>query len=124
MDSSGANRPHTRWTFLTNHARVLLMVARDPRARLRDVAAGIGITERAAQAIVSDLEEAGYLTRTRVGRRNHYSIDPTRRFRHPAEAGVRIESLLDIFTHRENTPSADPDGAGQDHAQRGRREHP
>ncbi|GGS56330.1 hypothetical protein GCM10010156_13630 [Planobispora rosea] len=118
MSSSDSGRSPARWTFLTNHARVLLMVARDPQVRLRDVAAGIGITERAAQAIVSDLEEAGYLTRTRVGRRNRYSVDPTRRFRHPAEAGVRIESLLDIFTHREDTTSADPGRAQRERPER------
>ncbi|GGL29672.1 helix-turn-helix transcriptional regulator [Planomonospora parontospora] len=106
MGSSDTNRPSARWTFLTNHARVLLMIAQDPQIRLRDVAAEIGITERAAQAIVADLEEAGYLTRTRVGRRNHYSIDATRRFRHPAEADVRIDSLLSIFTHREHRAAA------------------
>lgn len=90
-----------RWTFLTNHARVLLEVARNPNARLRDLADVAGITERAAQAIVTDLEAAGYLTRTRVGRRNHYTVDPTRRFRHPAEADHRIDGLLALFTHRE-----------------------
>jgi hypothetical protein len=68
---------------------------------LRDVAAAVHITERAAQGIVSDLEKAGYLTRHRVGRRNRYTIYPGRRFRHPAEAGRRIGDLLAIFDHRE-----------------------
>lgn len=86
------------WTFLTNHAHVLLAVARDPTARLRDVAAGVGITERAAQAIVADLEAAGYLQRERVGRRNQYTVNPAGRFRHPAEADRRIGDLLDLFT--------------------------
>lgn len=90
-----------RWTFLTNHARVLLKLARDPDARLRDVAVAAHITERAAQAIVSDLEEAGYLTRHRVGRRNRYTIHPGGGFRHPAEAGRPIGDLLAIFAHRE-----------------------
>ena len=85
------------WTFLTNHARVLVEIARDPNNRLRDIAAGIGITERAAQTIVNDLEEAGYITRTRIGRRNHYSVDPTRPFRHPADADQRIAGLLTLF---------------------------
>ncbi len=103
------DRPAGRWTFLTNHARVLLEIARDPEVRLRDVAATAGITERAAQSIVADLEAAGYLTRTRVGRRNHYRIDPQGRFRHPAEADYRIERLLSLFTHREQSG---PDEAG------------
>ena len=86
------------WTFLTNHAHVLLAVARDPTARLRDVADGVGITERAAQAIVADLEAAGYLRRERVGRRNRYTVNPAGRFRHPAEADRRIGDLLKLFT--------------------------
>lgn len=96
-----------RWTFLTNHARVLLEIARNPHARLRDMAAVAGITERAAQAIVTDLEVAGYLKRTRVGRRNHYTVDPSRRFRHPAERDQRIEGLLILFTHREESVERD-----------------
>lgn len=95
------------WTFLTNHARVLLEIARNPHARLRDMADTAGITERAAQTIVADLEAAGYLTRTRVGRRNHYTVDPNRRFRHPAEADHRIEGLLSLFTHREESRETD-----------------
>jgi hypothetical protein len=102
MSDSAAPGPTTRpWTFLTNHARVLVEIARNPHIRLRDVAAGIGITERAAQTIVNDLEEAGYITRTRVGRRNHYNVDPTRPFRHPADADQRIAGLLTLFAHND-----------------------
>ena len=86
------------WTFLTNHAHVLLAIARDPTVRLRDVADIIGITERAAQAIVADLEAAGYLHRERVGRRNQYTVNRAGRFRHPAEADHPIGDLLDLFT--------------------------
>jgi DNA-binding MarR family transcriptional regulator len=86
------------WTFLTNHAHVLLALARDPQARLRDVATLVGITERAVQGIVADLELEGYLTRIRVGRRNIYQLHRHRRFRHPAEARHRIGELLDLFT--------------------------
>jgi hypothetical protein len=100
-DTSSASR---HWTFLTNHARVLVEIARDPNNRLRDIAAGIGITERAAQGIVNDLEEAGYITRTRIGRRNHYGVDPTRPFRHPADADQRIAGLLTLFA----VPGAGP----------------
>ena len=77
---------------------MLLAVARDPTARLRDVADTIGITERAAQAIVADLEAAGYLHRERVGRRNQYTVNRAGRFRHPAEADRRIGDLLNLFT--------------------------
>lgn len=89
--------PAGGWTFLTNHAHVLLALARDPDARLRDVAGAVGITERAAQAIVSDLEAAGYLHRERVGRRNHYTINGRAPFRHPIERHRHIGELLDLF---------------------------
>ena len=83
------------WTFLTNHAHVLVAIARDPEARLRDVAEQVGITERAAQGIVGDLVDRGYLVRERVGRRNHYSVDSHRPFRHPLERGQEVSVLLD-----------------------------
>lgn len=89
--------PAGGWTFLTNHAHVLLALSRDPDARLRDVAEWVGITERAAQTIVSDLEAAGYLRRERVGRRNHYTINPLAPFRHPVERHRHIGELLELF---------------------------
>jgi DNA-binding MarR family transcriptional regulator len=95
---AGSAHGAKEWTFLTNHAHVLLAIARDSTARLRDVADAVGITERAAQAIVADLEAAGYLHRERVGRRNHYTVNPAGPFRHPAEADHRIGDLLDLFT--------------------------
>jgi len=82
------------WTFLTNHAHVLNCIAADPDTRLRDVAVRVGITERSAQLIVADLVEAGYLTRTRVGRRNHYQIHPDIPLRHPIERDHEIGALL------------------------------
>ena len=82
------------WTFLTNHAHVLLCVWRDPGMRLRDVAQAVGITERAAQRIVADLVEAGYLTRTRDGRRNRYEVHPERPLRHPLEDEHGIGEIL------------------------------
>jgi predicted MarR family transcription regulator len=85
------------WTFLTNHARVLICIARDRTRRIRDIAEEIGITERAAQLIIADLEEAHYLTRTRVGRRNTYSINPQRPFRHPAEGDHLVQELITVF---------------------------
>ncbi|MEU6038415.1 helix-turn-helix domain-containing protein [Actinomadura sp. NPDC047616] len=91
------------WTFLTNHARVLIHVARNPQARIRDIAGGIGITERATQLIINDLEEAGYLTRARVGRRNTYTINPDRPFRHPAEGDQHINALITLFAGHDET---------------------
>ncbi|WP_034262701.1 helix-turn-helix transcriptional regulator [Actinospica robiniae] len=90
------DRPDTRptWTFLTHHARVLILIARDPGIRLRDVAAVCDVTERTVQGIVADLEEAGYLTHAREGRRNRYQVIPGTRFRHPAEAEQQIAGLL------------------------------
>ena len=88
------------WTFLTNHAHVLVAVATDPDARLREIAARVGITERAAQLIVGDLEAGGYLSRQRIGRRNRYQIHHGGAFRHPAEAEHSVDLLLAIFlTH-------------------------
>ncbi|QXJ22815.1 MarR family transcriptional regulator [Actinomadura graeca] len=96
MDST-PDRTGKPWTFLTNHARVLICIARDPDLRVRDVAQEIGITERAAQLIITDLEEAGYLTRVRVGRRNTYTINAHRPFRHPAEANHDVKALIELF---------------------------
>ena len=89
-----------KWTFLTNHARVLIGIARDPYVRLRDLAAHVGITERATQLIVADLEEAGYLTRTRNGRRNVYNLTLRQPFRHPAEADHAVEALISLFSQQ------------------------
>ncbi|MCI4063934.1 MarR family winged helix-turn-helix transcriptional regulator [Micromonospora sp. R77] len=96
--TAGENGSSRNWTFLTNHGHVLLAIARNPTARLRDVADEVGVTERAAQAIVADLEADGYLHRTRVGRRNEYTVNPSGHFRHPAEAAQRIGALLALFT--------------------------
>jgi predicted ArsR family transcriptional regulator len=82
------------WTFLTNHAHVLVCIAEEPDARGRDIAAKVGITERAAQAIVADLVAEGYVTRTREGRRNHYEIVPDAPLRHPLEHDHTIGELL------------------------------
>ncbi|WNV73562.1 winged helix-turn-helix domain-containing protein [Geodermatophilus sp. DSM 44513] len=84
----------TGWTFLSNHGHVLVSLALDPEVRMRDVAARVGITERAVQMIVADLERAGYVVRERVGRRNHYVVVGNSRFRHPLEQHVRIGDFL------------------------------
>lgn len=82
------------WTFLTNHAHVLLFIAKEPEARLRDIAEAVGITERAVQRIVSELEEAGYLTKERDGRRNRYEIDDTLPLRHPVERHRSVAEII------------------------------
>lgn len=106
------------WTFLTNHARVLILIARDPGIRMRDVAAQCTITERTAQAIVADLEEAGYLTHTRRGRRNHYQVIPGTRFRHPAEADYEISGLLALIA-RHTDEACGPEDPEPDAAEDG-----
>lgn len=82
------------WTFLTNHAHVLVCIAEDPDVRGRDIAALVGITERAAQAIVADLAVEGYVTRTKVGRRNRYTVNRDAPLRHPLEDDHTIGELL------------------------------
>jgi len=88
--------PGTHWTFLTNHAHVLICVADDPEARVRDIAGRVGVTERAVQRILGDLEAAGYLHRSRTGRRNSYEVDGTLPLRHPLEAHRSAEQLLTL----------------------------
>ena len=82
------------WTFLTNHSHVLVCLLQDPSARLRDVAARIGITERAVQKIILDLETARVLRRAREGRRNRYNIDLELPLRHAVEAHCTIREVL------------------------------
>ncbi|GAA1006378.1 MULTISPECIES: helix-turn-helix transcriptional regulator [Streptomyces] len=92
---------HAGWTFLTNHARVLAVVADDHHVRIRDIAARCRLTERAVQKIITDLERDGYLSRTREGRGNVYRIDPSKVLRHPAEAGLTVASLLSLLVRAE-----------------------
>lgn len=88
--------PEREWTFLSNHGHVLLCLAADPEARIRDVAERVGITERAVHRIVDDLEEGGYVTRQREGRRNRYLVHTRQPLRHPIEAHHTIASLLSL----------------------------
>ena len=97
------------WTFLSNHAHVLICIAQEPEVRLREVAARVGITERAVQHIIADLEEAGYLSRKRKGRRNQYEVHADRPFRHPLTAHRDVSSLLNLFL--EHRPSNRSDRA-------------
>jgi MarR family len=85
------------WTLLTGHGHVLVEIARDPTARIRDIAAAAGITERTAQAIVADLEAAGYITRTRTGRRVRYTVNHESLFRHPAQEGHQVGPFLALL---------------------------
>ncbi|MFA6045563.1 MAG: winged helix-turn-helix domain-containing protein [Phycisphaerales bacterium] len=85
------------WTFLSNHAHVLLLLAQDSGIRLRDVAQRVGITERAVQRIVADLEEGRYIERERDGRRNRYRIHSDRPLRHPVESHRDVGALLALI---------------------------
>ena len=96
---SSASLETRSWTFVTNHAAVLLCVASDPEIRMRDIADRVGITERAAQRIVADLVDESYVTRRRVGRRNVYEVQPARLMRHRLarhrQVGAFLELMLD-----------------------------
>jgi len=84
----------SHWTFLSNHAHVLVLLDADPGLRVRDLADAIGITERAAQRILADLEREGYLDRTRAGRRTHYEVHLERPMRHPVEAHAVVGRVV------------------------------
>lgn len=85
------------WRLLTNHGHILVALARDPTLRIRDIAEQVGITERAAQQIVKDLEAGGYLTITRTGRRNAYVLNRDASLRHPLHAEHTVGELLRIL---------------------------
>lgn len=85
------------WTFLSNHAHVLLCLSRDPEVLMREVADLVGVTERAVQRIVAELEAAGFVERERDGRRNRYRVDRRRHLRHPLEAHRRVDALLGLI---------------------------
>lgn len=95
LDPSESDQPS--WTFLTNHAHVLIAIARNPDARQRDIADAVGITVGGVQRIVSDLERAGYLRHERVGRRNRYSIIEDGPLRHPLERRHTVRELIAVL---------------------------
>ena len=97
MNARAGVEARPTWTFLTNHGHVLIAVAADRDTRVRDIAERVGITERAVQGILDDLERGGYLERERLGRRNRYTLRAGGRFRHPAEQGHAIDELLRLF---------------------------
>jgi predicted transcriptional regulator len=96
-DPQSETPPARTWAFLTNHAHVLLRVARDPQSRARDIAEQVGITERATQRILADLIADGYITRNKIGRRNLYKVNPEGYLRHPGLRDLSIGSLIEVL---------------------------
>jgi DNA-binding MarR family transcriptional regulator len=94
LNKNGPAEASRKWTFLSNHAHVLVALYRDPQARLRDVAELVGITERAVLHIVADLEEEGIVERVREGRRNRYKLDLAAPLRHPLEEHHSVRELV------------------------------
>jgi DNA-binding MarR family transcriptional regulator len=90
------------WSFLTNHAQVLLCIAHDPGVRLREIGEAVGITERAAHRIVAELADAGYISRRRKGRRNHYTIKSHLPLPDPLAREQKIGDLLAVLTRQPN----------------------
>jgi len=104
----GSQAPITGWDFLTNHAHVLTCVAHDPGIRLRDIAAAVGITERAAHRILSELVEEGYVLRERHGRRNRYQVKPELPLRHPLVQEREVGDLLEVLLGSARPATARP----------------
>ena len=102
-----ANGPE--WTFLSNHAHVRLCIAKEPEGRLREVAHRVGITERAVQRIVADLEEGGYLSRSREGRRNRCEVHLDRPLRHSVESHREVAVLLSLILRPDQPDPGDPE---------------
>lgn len=98
------SRTSVPWTFLTNHAHVLLCISEEPNARIRDLAARVGITERAVQKIIAELEEGGYLTHVREGRRNVYRVRSNLPLRHPVERHRNVGALIELVAGSSSTP--------------------
>ncbi len=92
-----APAPERGWTFLTNHAHVLLCLAHSGSLTARELGLRIGITERSVQAILADLVAGGYLEKTKVGRRNHYTVNSWGRLRHPVEAAHTVGELIEAL---------------------------
>ncbi len=88
---------NAKWTFFTNHAHVLFSISEDPDITLREVALKVGITERATQRIVAELEDGGYLRHEKKGRRNHYELLDDAALRHPIEQHIRTGDLIQIL---------------------------
>jgi predicted transcriptional regulator len=108
MSMSPPGKDGSAWTLLTGHGHVLVEIARPPQARIRDISPVVGLTERTVQAIVADLEAAGYLTRTRNGRRNQYTVNSGSLFRHPAQEGHRVGPFLALLAAAGDDPAPEP----------------
>jgi DNA-binding transcriptional ArsR family regulator len=91
------DNPTPTWSFLTNHSHVLLCISEDPDITVRDLALQVGITERAVMRIIGELDEGGVITRTREGRRNHYTINGELSLRHPVESHCTVADLILMF---------------------------
>jgi MarR family len=96
----------TSWTFLTNHARVLLCISRDPGIRLREIADSVGVTERSAYGIVQDLVEAGYIFKEKDGRRNRYRIEADLPLPEPSSQERTVGEVLALLVGRDQIPAA------------------
>jgi len=97
-----------KWTFLTNHAHVLICVAQDPEVRLTDISIRVGITERATLAIIRDLVDGGYVIRTRVGRRNQYRVNGRLHLRHEVERHHKIGELVGLLADENEGEPGNP----------------
>jgi DNA-binding MarR family transcriptional regulator len=100
---ASASQPRS-WTFLSNHGHVLVALKESPDARVRELAERVGISERAIQLIVGDLERDGYVLKRRSGRRNHYTVTVGQQLRHPAERECSVDDLLSLFGAPEGRP--------------------
>jgi len=119
---TGPRERGASWTLLSGHGHVLVEIARNPGARMRDISAVVDLTERTVQAIVADLVAAGYVSRTRTGRRNFYAVNPAASFRHQSQDGLSVGPFLEVLaasgaaiSHeatRRPGPQGDPGDAG------------
>lgn len=105
VESSALRPAFNRWSFLTNHGHVLVLLSRHPSIVLREVAAQVGITERAVQRIIQELEQDGFIVRQKVGRQNYYQVNGDKNLRHPIEAHCLIQELLDVVAKRKTSES-------------------
>ncbi len=94
-----------RWTFITNHGLVFGYIAYNPSSTARVIAQAVGVTERTTHKIIAELEEAGYISRKRVGRKNHYQINPNLPLRHPSHVDMLVGELLQLLAWKKATPA-------------------
>ncbi len=118
-----ADHGDSSWTLLTGHGHVLVEIARSPGARIRDISAVVGLTERTVQAIVADLEATGYLTRTRTGRRTRYTVNPDQMFRHGAQDGHRVGPFLALLAGQGDAAGLEQDSQDAPPQEPGRSRH-